>query len=348
MASETRIRQALWRWTYSADYLWSAGNFTQAGAVPANAIAAWNGATWSALGDGVGADDPNALVRAVREYAGSLIVGGSFAVAGGGSAANLARWDGAAWTCPGATDGAVCSLAVFDDKLIVGGLFAVVSGVPASNIAAWDGLSWAPLDVGTNHTVYKLATYNGELIAGGTFDRAGGLDADSIARWNGVQWAAVGGGVYYGCAATLAVYRNELIVGGQFARAGDVTALSIAAWDGARWERLGRGFDSRVFALTEYDHALIFGGTFTFAGDVRARGVARWSGRDWVPLGEGVTATTPPAGVQALTAYGSQLIAGGYFLAGPANEAQNIAAWDGASWQPLGTAALTNQIFVAP
>ena len=58
----------------------------------------------------------------------------------------------------------------------------------------------------------------------------------------------------------------------------------------------------------------------------------RWDGSDWQPLGTGLFFT-----VNALTIYGGQMIAGGFFFtAGDAN-ANHIVGWDGSQWQPLGS-----------
>jgi hypothetical protein len=62
------------------------GFFTNAGGVPANNIAKWNGSTWSALGSGV---DSSVLALAV--FGPDLYVHGGFSVAGSKVSAHLAR-----------------------------------------------------------------------------------------------------------------------------------------------------------------------------------------------------------------------------------------------------------------
>jgi hypothetical protein len=78
--------------------LYAAGKFTSAGDIPANHIAMWNGAVWSALGTGMGGA-PSPYVGALAvDAAGHLYAAGYFITAGGVTANDLAKWDGTAWS----------------------------------------------------------------------------------------------------------------------------------------------------------------------------------------------------------------------------------------------------------
>lgn len=92
--------------------------------------------------------------------------------------------------------------------------------------------------------------------------------------------------------------------------------------------------------------ALYVGGSFTVAGNILANNIAKWNGTSWQALGSGVTATgrirpfnpiSPFHDVYALAAYNGQLIAGGSFTTAGGARANFIAAWNGVSWQPLGS-----------
>ena len=80
------------------------GDFTVAGDVIANNIAAWDGTTWQPLGSGMGGDWP--YVHALTVYNGELIAGGYFTTAGGNPASYIARWNGATWQPLGSGMGA--------------------------------------------------------------------------------------------------------------------------------------------------------------------------------------------------------------------------------------------------
>src|SRR5262249_48220320 len=74
-----------------------AGNFENAGGVPAKNIAAWDGQTWHALGSGLDNATSNGQVRALAILNGQLIAGGTFTQSGAVSFTNnVARWDGSA------------------------------------------------------------------------------------------------------------------------------------------------------------------------------------------------------------------------------------------------------------
>src|SRR5262249_40078087 len=100
------------------------GHFTEAGGVPANGIAYWDGTRFQALGSGISGDFPVVFSLALFDDDGpgplpvSLIVSGTFTFAGGVAAPGIARWDGADWhvlmpNSPGA-DMSIFALCVWD------------------------------------------------------------------------------------------------------------------------------------------------------------------------------------------------------------------------------------------
>jgi hypothetical protein len=79
--------------TLSTGELVAAGSFLQAGGVPANRVARWNGTSWSPLGSGCG----GAVRALVAGDNGSLFAAGDFFSAGGSPAWRIAQWDGTSW-----------------------------------------------------------------------------------------------------------------------------------------------------------------------------------------------------------------------------------------------------------
>jgi len=172
------------------DELIAGGSFNTADGVSANYIAAWDGSSWSALGSGMGGNNPynNPCVTALTVYDNKLIAGGYFTTAGGVSANYIAAWDGSLWSPLGSgMNSSVYSLTVYDNKLIAGGLFTTAGGVSANYIAAWDGTSWSALGSGMGGgefpEVTALTVYNNWLIVGGYFIIAGNKGAAYIAAW---------------------------------------------------------------------------------------------------------------------------------------------------------------------
>ena len=125
-----------------------------------------------------------------------LYVAGFFSDAGGVSARNIAKRDGASWSPLGSgLNSSVEALVAFDDgtgpALYVGGFFSSAGGAPASCIAKWDGASWAPVGAGLVGAVRALAVFDD---GGGAALYAGGSFADKIVKWDGSSWSALGGG----------------------------------------------------------------------------------------------------------------------------------------------------------
>jgi len=207
----------------TGEALYVGGYFTTAGGVTVNSIARWDGSDWSALsgpsGIGVGLDGRppgnEAFVEGLAIHddgtGEALYAGGGFAVAGGVTANNIARWDGSGWSALAGPAGngvdgeQIAALSVYDDgtgeALYAGGYFTIAGGVAANNIARWHGSAWSavgsPSGAGLPDYVTSLATHDdgtGEaLYAGGDFTSAGEVAALRIARWNGSSWSALVG-----------------------------------------------------------------------------------------------------------------------------------------------------------
>lgn len=107
--------------------VYAGGNFTQAGGVPANRIAKWNGSVWSSLGTGLSGGGVYTLVTSLAlANNGEVYAGGVFTEAGGAPANNIAKWNGTVWNNLGSgTNGDVSGLAFGPDgKLYVTGGFS--------------------------------------------------------------------------------------------------------------------------------------------------------------------------------------------------------------------------------
>ena len=345
----------------SGPALYAGGSFEDAGGVPANGIAKWDGTSWSALGSGM-----NGYVAALTTHddggGPALFAGGGFTTAGGGSANRIAKWNGSSWAALGSgLDGQVYALLSHVEDggpaLYVGGVFTSAGGASANRIAMWDGGSWSePGDglmdsSGFPSSVQALRVYDdgsGEMLyAGGAF----WLPASNLAKLDGSSWAQIGSGVSSSVTA-LAVHDDgggqALYAGGYFASAGGVPANRIAKWDGSSWAPLGSGMDGiysltgapSVQALAVFDDGggptLHAGGQFATAGGVAASRIAKWNGSSWSALGSGVNND-----VLALAVHddggGPALFAGGLFTVAGGGTANRIARWNGTSWSALGT-----------
>ena len=348
----------------NGDALFAAGFFGNAGGIGplANRIARWNGAEWSAVGEGL-SSSPRALASFDDGSGSALYAGGFLSSAGGIAAQNIARWNGAAWSAlqeVADLDGEGRALLVFDDgdsaALYAGGSFVTAGGVISGGVARWDGSAWSPLGEGFNGAVNALAEFDDgsgpALYAGGAFTASGATAVTGIARWDGGAWQPVGaalGGPGTPSVNALAVFNDgsgpALHAAGSFTTAGGASVNRIARWDGASWSALGDGLGSLVYTLCVFDDgdgpALYAGGWFTSAGAVAASRVAKWDGAAWSSLGSGVTSGAVIVSVDAMAVFddgsGPALFVGGNFANAGGAPASRIARWNGTSWSTLGS-----------
>jgi hypothetical protein len=211
-----------------------------------------------------------------------------------------------------------------------------------SCVPEWDNAISQP---GTNpfsYAIWGLTTYNGDLIAGGAFTTApGGVTAKSIARWDGSSWQQFGAGIdNNGEVLAMAEYNGELVVGGWFTSAGGVPVNRIARWDGSTWQPFGSGLTGGNFgvvhALAVYNGDLIAGGDFTEAGGVTVNHIARWDGSSWHSMADGISEPDDDyLRVLTLAVYNNELIAAGAFFNIGGQAVNDIARWNGTTWQPF-------------
>jgi hypothetical protein len=209
--------------TFLGGYVYVGGSFTNAGAVPTQNIARWNGTTWEAVGSGF-----NGTVRALAVMDGNLYAAGTFDSSGSTRTPYIAMWDGSAWqSVGGGTSYQIFTLAVHGSTLYAGGYFSQAGGTPANNIASWNGVAWQPLGSGIDLVVYSLTFSESDLLAGGFFTTAGGQPASMVAKWNGAAWSPLGSGVDYMVEASSAS-GTDVYFGGFFGKANGQPVSNIA------------------------------------------------------------------------------------------------------------------------
>jgi hypothetical protein len=252
----------------------------------ANAIARWNGVSWSALGAGLRMNGTNGVVRAITTSAdGAVYAGGIFTLAGGSLVTNVARYI-TNWQAVGAGPGGeVLALALLGTDLYAGGAFTNAGDATASGIARWDGASWQTVGSGMTGIVRTLVANGTDLYVGGMFTNAT-VGATNIAKWDGGAWSALGTGIGGNpgeYVASLAVKGTDLYAGGHFTNAGGILASNIARWNGSAWSTLGSGVAPGtvlnppvVRALAFMGEALHLGGHFVTAGGKPSYGFAIW------------------------------------------------------------------------
>jgi hypothetical protein len=300
----------------SGPRLYATGGFTSVGGVQVSGqVARWDGTDWSALGAASGPTNVWTTASFDDGSGPSLFVGGFLGTVEGHPDTRIARWDGTSWRALGAGlgQGAPFALCAFDDgsgpALYAGGAFGLAGGAPAQNIARWNGASWSPVGAGLGDEVRALVVHNdgsgAALYAGGLFQNSGSTQCLGIARWNGVAWTPLGAGVIHG---------------------GNGGVNTLASWD----DGTGR--------------KLYVGGNFNnvAAQTVPALDVARWDGNAWSTLAGGVSTEVFDLEVYDDGAGEKLFAVGRSLMTVDGQPAGGIAAWDGASWAPLGGGPFLN------
>jgi len=321
-------------WSNGPTFLVVGGSFSAAGGVAVNNIAAWDGASWRALGAGF-----NGSVYYIAVYNGQLYATGDFTQSGGVTVNNIARFDGSAWQPLGdgltdAGDGSTTegrALFVFEGALAVGGRFSHAGGVSAMNIARWNGSSFSALGAGVGtaaNTVRALREHDGALYIGGQFSTAGGFSANNIAKFAGGGYSALSSGTT-GAVLALHSWNGDLVVAGTFTAAGGAAASRIARWTPVEtWGTYGPGLGAvsgeGVWALQPFNGQLVAAGNFV-------EGVRAWNGSAWVTLAGGMTGGV----LFTLNVFNSQLIAGGTFTTAGGSAIGKIAQWNTVFWSEL-------------
>ncbi len=234
--------------------LYAGGDFVIAGDVTANAVARWDGNTWSALDGGVTRIDGNGspesgIVKALAVADGTLYTGGWFTKAGAIAANHVAAWHGTAWSALGVgvkpeqffSEPPVFALTVSDDGLYVGGRFINAGNQAIALLARWDGTNWSAVGEGVSNDGYHYVTSltvaaAGGVYSGGAYRVIGNQRTDNIAHWSGTAWRALGGGLMrneYGDSpatpyAIVVDGAGRVYAGGEFALAGGVRTNNLA------------------------------------------------------------------------------------------------------------------------
>lgn len=310
------------------------GDFTTAGGISANHVAAWNGTSWSALGSPT--NGVNGSVYALYVYNNMLYAGGIFTTAGGIPANHIAMWNGTSWSALGqGTNDTVYTINSFHNAIIAGGAFTLVGSLDCKRIAVWNNIAWFPLGIGAangvNAAVLCLDRYNNQLVAGGRFTTAAGTTVNRIAQWSGSAWSPVGSGIDNGAVAVLYQYSNVLIVGGNYTSINGVTFGHIAQWNGTSYTPMSVGVNGAglVNSIRPFNGTLFVGGDFPNAGGVLVNNIASWNGTVWASLLGGLE--SGGSMVDAITLYhGLITVAGGFITTNTGMTVNNVAAWGAA------------------
>ena len=304
-----------------------AGGFFQG----AGNMAAWNGAAWLPLGPGV-----PFIVGALTVWNGNLTAAGRMTVSST-DYCDVRSWNGVAWTNlpPPPRLESPSDAVVYQGQLCLAGT-ASSAGSTTGYLERWNGSTWAP-SIATNAsgtltclTVRTSLAVGGTdvLYAGGSFTTLGGTAVSRIASSTGgtaFPWSSVGGGLSNSVLSLLARpagLTNYTIVAVTNTATQPVMRYSSSS---GSWSAMGTELGSKIsFANGTYCLTNPFAGTAACLS---------WNGTAWVPIrGAGFVGE-----VRALAPRGTQTIVGGVFATVGSTTTNHVAAWDGATFSPLGS-----------
>ncbi len=290
--------------------IYVAGDFTEAGGVPAAGLAVLGQDGWTTL-DGAGGHGGSDILETPD---GSVWVAGAFIDPATGERTGVRRWNGADWEIPGggltAGDtwrdgyGTAGSIALGPDGTIyVGGYFARAGRQDSKRLAAWKDGAWKPLPLPLSpledvvHVARMVVCPDGSLLVGVHEPRRPDRGMPLL-KWDGVSWSSAGSFVRdsgdYVRIAALSCTDDGIIAGGVFDSVDGVPALNIARFDGSDWSPMGDGFNGGVRQVVhDYAGNPVVSGDFHWSGTTRAVRVARWTGSAWGPLGRGTEFDLP-------------------------------------------------------
>ena len=341
--------------------LLAGGSFASAGGVVASRVAKWDGASWSALGDGGGlATNVNNMAQDKK--------GNIYVNTGGlnGLDIKLMKFDGISWS----------EFANFGPN--TSGSLATVYPFFGPDGTMYAGRSWTNVD--RTARLYKLNDSTNEWLeigafaSGGTgtalsptirchvFDREGslyvagnftavnGIRTVSVAKYDGERWHNLSGGVNseLHVVNAIAIDKDEIVyIGGNFAGVGGITANRIARWDGMSWSALGNGFatsgSSGVVDILFDPDGLMWVCNINNPDNTGIQGIAKWDGKKWLEFDSTIT-TLMTFTAMAMKSNGEIFVAGNWITIGGVN-ARYIAKFDGTTWSPLGTGMASSNIF---
>lgn len=312
-----------------------------AGTSSVDALQRLNGVngTWRPIVSGGGGvnGEVRVMLRTIEAGTSVVYIGGAFRNAGGTSAINVARWDGASWT--GLAEGIAAPVSAIAEYDGAGGNVVVAAQMPDGTVLveSWNGSDWTPLGNELFGSPTSLVTFNRELYVGGAFRDAGGNSISSVQKLVGGIWFGIAGVVRPSCLAVFVDNGTPSLFAG---------ANGLFKMTGASFSVVGGGLDGSIRTFGQFDVGdgphIYAGGSFrkTLTNQLLGN-IARMENGVWQQFGGGAGV---PVGllseVLSLASFddgsGPALYALGSFTDAGGIPVVNAARWDGQSWSSVG------------
>lgn len=232
----------------------------------------------------------------------------------------------------------VYSLAVYKGDLYAAGFYGT-DHAESYNVKRFTGTTWATVASALDSACWDICAGDSGLYASGIFTSIHGVPANRIARWDGAQWHPMGTGIDDGHVYDLLSLPNQLAVGGDFSSVGGSASERFAVWleSSASWATIAYSPSMQIEAMTSLGSTLYTAGNAP-GGNGWLGHIFRYTGT-WNEIG---VFNGPAFPIQA---WNNQIVVGGEFDSIGNVAANNIAAWNGQAWSPLGTGLTSGDIF---
>jgi hypothetical protein len=222
--------------------------------------------------------DTNGAVQDILILPGSpqdeLIAGGSFSIAGGSAARNVARHDDTGWHAM--AEG--LPFAVTSLEVHLGQIYAAGGACEdASNVAVFAGDHWTLLPKAPLRVAAMLSAANTLYIAGTACSTG-----PAVYRWDGAAWVGVGPDAT-NTASSLAWFQDSLYVAGNFVVPGNPSLNNLFRVSAGVGQAVGPGLNAAA-TITVNQGQLVAVGTFTPTSGQPGRNAAAWDGLNWSAL----------------------------------------------------------------
>jgi hypothetical protein len=346
-------------------------HFTASGKT-GDSVARWDGVRWQVVGPAQngGLQNPDPMlplpatvpgnVFCLAVYNNTLYAGGDFAYAGldlqgnpiechhfaryNAQTGTWAQMPGMPLTAPFPYTPAIYAMRVYGNLLYLGGIFDNVGASFArTNGAAVAAVNGGVFKAFDTSKVFSMTQVGTELVIGGDFESSGIVQpavSNNMVRWDGARFWSVADGGASGPVYSVTTHRGQLAAMGDFGIVAGMRVRGTVWYDGNQWRRMGYNCDAPIYAMKNLNNQLVVAGEFgRTPGDVQASGIATFNGTTWAPIGAGLQngGGLDLPQIYGLSEYNGQLVATGLFnRSGQNANLGNIAAWDGARWNPLG------------
>ncbi|MDQ3368271.1 MAG: hypothetical protein M3680_22835 [Myxococcota bacterium] len=304
------------------------GSFEAAVGLPVRNVAAWDGARWAPLGDGL----PGIVWGLARDEADTLWAIGSADLHERGTD-YVARWDGTAWAMVIDDGDGIRGITTIAQGVAVWGSFATLGSLEARALAVWDGGAWSAPTLDVSDVTTLARTPDGFCVGGRL--REGTALRDGATCWDGAAWTALGPASPHVRLTALTRGPDERWWAGASLQSAEATVTGLAYLaDGGTWQLVDRLHDVGGFFPAPAIHAIAFeedsvviAGRFIAVGaaPVRAAGIARWRpAAGWSALGGGGVVPRDQV-VHAMLTEGRRLHVAGGFAGANATIARGVA-----------------------